>query len=131
MGTFAFSHAPSFQSLEVGVAHFSRTAASVSVVPACRPFAVEYPAAPLAFESIDVGVGSAARRARCGRIAAPAEGLWLKPALTEASGVGQDEDAFPTVGCADLGCAVTTPFRIEPERGQISDNSVEPSNNES
>lgn len=32
--------------------------------------------------------------------------------------VGQDEEALATVGSADLGCAVHTPARIEPERGQ-------------
>lgn len=38
-----------------------RTAASVSVVPACRPLSVEYAAAPLAFASPDVGVGQVLR----------------------------------------------------------------------
>jgi hypothetical protein len=44
-----------FQSRADGVGH--RTAASVNVVPECRPLAVEYPAAPLAFASVAVAVG--------------------------------------------------------------------------
>ena len=42
----------------LGVAHFGcLTAASVNVVPECRPLSVEYAAAPLAFASFAVAVG--------------------------------------------------------------------------
>jgi len=62
---------PLFQSRAEGVAH-SRIA-SVSVVPACRPLSVEYPAAPEDFASVVVAVGqeedavAAVRRSHVGR----------------------------------------------------------------
>jgi hypothetical protein len=40
--------------------------------------------------------------------------------------VGQDEDPFAAVGRAGIGRSNTCPFRIEPERGQVSENLIEP-----
>jgi len=37
-------------------------------------------------------------------------------------GVGQDEDPFALVGCADVGRSDAVPDRIEPERGQVAEN---------
>jgi hypothetical protein len=45
-------------------------------------------------------------------------------------GVAQDPDAFSTVGSAGVVRAHDAPFRIEPQRGQVSENSSKPSTNE-
>ena len=45
------------KSRAAGVGHVANLAASVNVVPECRPLSVEYPAAPLERESSRVGVG--------------------------------------------------------------------------
>ena len=55
VGALLLGSVPSFQSLAVGVAQLR--ARSVSVMPECRPLAVEYPAAPQLFESPATGVG--------------------------------------------------------------------------
>lgn len=57
--------------------------------------------------------------------------LWLYPHDTEASGVGQDEESFPAMGSSGVVRAQTTPFRIEPQRGQIPEHTVESSSSES
>jgi hypothetical protein len=36
-----------------------------------------------------------------------------------AAAVGQDENPLSAVGRSDIGRSDTTPFRIEPERGQV------------
>jgi hypothetical protein len=43
-------------------------------------------------------------------------------------GVGtfrEEEEPFPSVGSTDVGSSKTCPFRIEPERGQVPENSSE------
>jgi hypothetical protein len=45
--------------------------------------------------------------------------------------VGQDEDALSAVGRADVARSEHVPFRIEPERGQVTEDDVESPNNES
>jgi hypothetical protein len=42
--------------------------------------------------------------------------------LSVAAGVGQQEDSLPSMGRTDLRRRETVPFRIEPERGQVSEN---------
>jgi hypothetical protein len=66
--------------------------------------------------SFDVGVG----QSRTEYAAAPEE--WLSTAVA----VGQYEEAFPEMGCPDLGCREHVPLRIEPERGQVPENLAEP-----
>ena len=53
-----------------------------------------------------------------GLTTAPAEGERLGRRCASATGVGQDEEALAVVGRADLRCAETVPFRIEPQAGQ-------------
>jgi hypothetical protein len=45
-----------------------------------------------------------------------------------ASGVpgnGEDEDTAPLVGCTGVRCSYATPFRIEPEVGQVGEGSAQ------
>ncbi len=45
-----------------------------------------------------------------------------EPLLSPAVGVGsKDEESLPEMWCTDLGRREHTPFRIEPERGQVSE----------
>jgi hypothetical protein len=48
-----------------------------------------------------------------------------------ASGVGHDPHTLALVRCTDVACAQHAPARIEPQRGQVSEYSVETSNSES
>lgn len=130
-----------FSSRAVGVGQL-RTVASVSVVPACRPLSVEYPAAPEAFASPDVGVGQSFTAIPSGvpiplpliplaftrfRLTSKVSGV-SSMFDAEASGVGHrprdDEDALTAVRGADVGSADRMPFRIVPERGKRPENSV-------
>lgn len=79
---------------------------------------------PLAFESPFVGVGSQLRGDR------PPERI-AEALVFEASGVGNNPDAVSDVGRANGESRKTVPPRIEPERGQPSENSVKPPNKES
>ena len=60
-----------------------------------------------------------------GRTAAPGDGDWLLPSLL-ADGVGNDEDAIAEVRGTNGGSRDAFPLRIEPELGQISENSSKP-----
>src|SRR6266700_366609 len=55
---------------------------------------------------------------------------WLWPDDC-AIGVGQQEESFSSVRSADIARSKHIPFRIEPERGQIPENAIEPSVSES
>lgn len=44
--------------------------------------------------------------------------------------VGQDPDAFPSVRSANLGRGYNFPFRIEPERGKVSEDDIESAKSE-
>jgi hypothetical protein len=55
-----------------------------------------------------------------GRIAAPGLGLWLNPPGL-AAGVGNHEESVTSVIGADGGRGYTVPLRIEPERGQVTE----------
>lgn len=50
---------------------------------------------------------------------------------TLASGVGQDEEPIPLVGSTGVVRSHTTPFRIEPQSGKVSEHDVESSRSES
>lgn len=92
---------PFSPSVALGVAQCgSRTAASVKVVPECRPESVEYARAPLAFASVAVAVGHCA--------AAPFKSrfprLYFPPpfAPIPAVAVGQDIESLSAVRRADF-----------------------------
>jgi hypothetical protein len=51
--------------------------------------------------------------------------------LTGVGHAREDEEPLPEVGRPDLGRGEHAPFRIEPERGQVSEDNVESSNSES
>jgi len=56
--------------------------------------------------------------------------MWLAFVLL-AIGVGsKDPDSLSQVGGSDIGRREHTPFRIEPEVGQVSENSIHPPNKE-
>jgi hypothetical protein len=108
-----------------------RTAASVSVTPACRVGPFAYAAEPLAFASVTVGVGQ-----RC----MTASESWPRrcPGFADdlksgAHGVGhrEDEDPVSAVGSAGISRLQTTPLRIEPQRGQVGEDEIEAANKES
>jgi hypothetical protein len=87
------------KSRAAGVGHVANLAASVNVVPECRPLSVEYPAAPLERESSRVGVGQPD---------------------------GTEEEALPDVRSADARSAqIRSPDGVA-RSFQVSANNVEP-----
>jgi hypothetical protein len=48
-----------------------------------------------------------------------------------AVGVGQQEESVSSVGRADIARSKSLPLRIEPERGKVPENSVQPPAKES
>lgn len=47
-----------------------------------------------------------------------------------AEGVRQNPDAFPAMGRTRIGCGYNFPFRIEPERGKVSEDDIESAKSE-
>lgn len=121
------------------------------VVPACRPPAVEFgnsvpvrslpwPVENAPLESLSFGVGSSRRRssfpewpARCPPDvrAFRFSGSRVNPATIAVLGVGsgEDEQSFAEVGRSRFGRRKQVPLRIEPQRGQRPENSIESAGN--
>jgi hypothetical protein len=89
---------------------------------------------PLLRPSPAVGVGHKLNRAiapSVGRSSAPALGLRLKRLpLSSVTGVGKNPDSLAVVERSNVGCSQHAPMRIEPEFGQVCENSVKPPRSE-
>lgn len=76
------------------------------------------------FAAIVVGVCHCCEaRLIAGRVAAFSDGDRFTPAYIAASGVGHDEDAFTLMRSANGRRSKHSPFRSEPERGKVPENS--------
>jgi len=85
-------------------------------------------AAPLLVRSAAaLGVGSSWHTAD-GSIRSPDEPRWFGPPLVPSVtlGVGNNEDPFAAVGCADIGSSYAAPLRVIPHFGQVCEYAIEP-----
>jgi hypothetical protein len=76
--------------------------------------------------STAVGVGRSTSASDALKFLGPPDG---RPRLLSATGVGStgdDEDSFPAVRGTRVGRSYNTPFRIEPQRGKVGEDGVEP-----
>jgi hypothetical protein len=111
-------------SLALGVGHLRAETASISVPPS-RPFlgVIRPPFDPRQA----VGVGQYSGVFICWAKLLPLIASVILPPreLSEALGVTHNPDALSQMGSSGIGRRYDTPFRIEPQRGQVSKNSSE------
>lgn len=114
----------------VGVGHLAAAPFSVRFPRAnvCEPFD---PSAAIGVGHIATASSRLRRPISNRRCAVAADGKPRRGSPSFADGVGQDEQASSEMGRPDVGCSKHIPLRIEPEGGQIPENSIKPSNSES
>lgn len=88
-----------------------------------RPFRVRPCVAPLPLPSVAFGVGSSVSRSDFPPVR-PVFG-WA-PVVSDTVGVGNKEPPLPAVRGSDVGRSDTAPVRIEPERGKVGKDNIEP-----
>lgn len=86
-----------------------------------------WPTADDPFQSLAEGVFQFPGCTREGRGKSPRRPLWFGPPCdpSVALGVGQYEQSVALVGSTGVGRSDTTPLRIEPQRGKVSEDNVE------
>lgn len=107
----------------------SLTAASVNVVPECRPLSVEYPAEPLPNESPVVAVGHVVtwsfRPIECPCCCLAFGSAPPVPEPSLAVGERHEEESVAMVRRSNIGRSESAPLSIIPERGKVFEDDFE------